>query len=195
MNPTFILDLAILGTYARKSGQWFRQKDVRFVAESLWTMSSVQQDLALHNTQILRRLEGFYGCQMAARKDGPEYRLGISCCSHLIESSYKEASSSEDFQKFLLAYYFLGAYGDLLLKLLSKQSQDLDEINLSLILNSKHLLTERLQHLENLESLWSKRVETENGLIAKDRLKKLWNPSLRWIRSQREIPSLMLSQA
>ena len=57
------------------------------------------------------------------------------------------------------------------------------------ILNSRQLLEDRRAFLGQLESKWQERVQEGEGLIGGDRVKKLSQPSLEWIKHQQKILS------
>src|SRR3954463_2448284 len=150
MDSNFLLDLAIIGAFAKDGGRWIRQRDVRFVAERLWSLSGVTEDLALHNTQILRRLEGLFNTQMLNRKDGPEYQLTGVGCVFLLQNCRKVGIRHSNFQAFLLIHYFMHTYREHLQKIL-RNTPTVQNFELSQILNSRQLVPDPLAYLSDLE--------------------------------------------
>lgn len=188
MDSNFLLDLSIIGAFAKENGKWIRQRDVRFVAERMWSLSGVQEDFALHNTQILRRLEGLYNSKLVNRKDGPEYMLSGVGCVFLLQSCRKVGVRHSNFQAFLLIHYFLSTYREHLLKIL-KADPSVANVDIGPILNSRQLVQERMTYLTELEKSWTLQVEKGGGLIEGERSKKIWQPNLEWIRHQQKILS------
>jgi len=185
MNTT-LLQLALLGAFAKNGGKWFRQKDVRAAAEHLWTIAQIHDDLTLHNTQILRQLEGLCTERLMDRKSGPEYVLSPQGCLQLIYKAYKTAAHTTNFQEFLLVHYFLSSTSEILLKI---HLNDPRQSEFRKILNSRQLIQDRLNYLNEVEARWEKRLSHSVGLIAGEQAKKLWTPTLEEVKYQKQILS------
>ncbi len=184
MNPTFVIDLAVLGVYAHRLGQWFRQREVRANADLLWEWGrGAYEGPGLHNTQILRRLEYLAAAGQAEKKNGqvPEYKFSRVGAEAIFKPVREYSITCESLHEFLLAHYFFSSNKNLLLKAFAGDK------NLELLINPKQLLAERLEYLGKLETHWQERLANGKGLIEGERARKIWSPSLDWIQHQKRL--------
>lgn len=161
-----LISAAIIAAHAHSEGKHFRQRDVLFYIELLsdWLESETLSSLSnLQSTQVARLLanlarEGF--CKKSTKSGPPQFKLTRPGLIEMLARVRLEGLRAS-FEVFLLLYYFVANYAERLEELVKEEGQSFPysmRLEVSVLLNSKDMLDERLNAQEKLIEKLRERV-------------------------------------